>query len=364
MPPELLGITFFVKPLRGLIVFAVALIVSILLSNIAVYLQRRLKHHSERSERIEKIADLAVDTEKHNLANWKFSQLNSAGEVAYYFRLTWFGWFAITVLILAAAAAVVSCAMIGLVRITLLGLFAELVEAIGEPSEFEVSVFQVVVDTLRIYGADPTVIFGGTVFLATITVFPVLMTVLLLLMMNIPYSLKGARAVIEVHHVLAVWCSLDVFVIALTLSALELPTVAQGLVRRLAICADPDLTDVIDGLLVPLGVFSAGAGAEGCLNVNVELALGSYIAVGAVILLSSSSWIVSSLFAALVAEREHVYLLAKSTTNDVELGGFHGCLKFLGLIRVASAKNTRSRQQNPVQAKMKGAKDQKIEVKL
>mmetsp|Transcript_1213 Transcript_1213/g.1422 ORF Transcript_1213/g.1422 Transcript_1213/m.1422 type:complete len:1617 (-) Transcript_1213:51-4901(-) len=322
LPEEkLFEVALIIKPLLSLFTFAAAVVMSLILGNICLIYQIKIDNESRKQLRKEKIfeieqektkqADVHVidnDEFKFAVTEWDFSSYHTDKHgntfFSHRYRFT-------------TCAVVTLCTLVGLsliclflaagspaLEIDITGLVGFLVEFADQPRTYTVSVFSLAKDAMNDYAGTASIYFVAIVFLFTIAIFPMIQASMLLTMLTKSYTVPQASAQSLWHHIITAWCCVDVFVLAITLTVLELPTVAGGLVSAIEECSLVE--EFMQDILYPLDLISKTDAEAACFGLGTSLKRGAYYAILAVFVLNFSNLVIGGIFHVYLHDREKI----------------------------------------------------------
>lgn len=339
-------ISLVIEPLISLFTFSLAVVVSIMVSNALLVYQHNIEDQSRikiREEELEQIGSKSLNEAVHSadnksvrISNWTFS-VNEFSEdedkhYQYKYKLTKKAIFIAATSVIIATVFLLAAAVATSLRIELSGFFAYLVKFAGAESTYELSVYDLLIVAYKTYSGDMIVYFVGMVFILTIAIIPMLQTILLLVLLFKSVSLKRARQLTEAHHVMSVWCCVDVFVLAVTLTVLELPTVTSGLSENLEFCDELGL--VMQTFLEPMRYVTQADVDAACIGMKSSITAGGYVAVFSVFTLNVVNFIISRLYYTYIADRESIEPYDEVGNAPRFIKAFHKRMEFLGLISI------------------------------
>eukprot|EP00924_Labyrinthula_sp_SR-Ha-C_P001588 snap_masked-scaffold_18-processed-gene-2.34-mRNA-1 protein AED:1.00 eAED:1.00 QI:0/-1/0/0/-1/1/1/0/1543 len=355
-----------IQPQVSLFTFSMAVVFSIILSNILLVLNNnledkaRIRDRKEFLQRIEAVKKEAgvitheIDEDKFyfGLGQWEFNVQSNAHNVEhggkdynYTFKITGAALSLLFVSISVVAVTLLYAATLESIHVEINGIAGFLVDWADRERKYDVSVFDLLFDIVKIYEGNTIIYFVASVFILTIVVFPALQTLVLFAMLFGQYTLSGARKLYQAHHIITVWCCVDVFVIAISLTVLELPTVAKGLVASIEEC--DILADIMKDFLLPLGLVEEIDVVASCIGIHSEITVGGYLCILVVLLLNFSNLFVGRLFHFFILDRETI--LHKPTTqeqtsfHEIRVIPFHKICANLGLIKIEGLNERRHR---------------------
>eukprot|EP00924_Labyrinthula_sp_SR-Ha-C_P001624 snap_masked-scaffold_18-processed-gene-3.19-mRNA-1 protein AED:1.00 eAED:1.00 QI:0/-1/0/0/-1/1/1/0/1569 len=349
-----------IQPQVSLFTFSMAVVFSIILSNILLVLNNnledkaRIRDRKEFLQRIEAVKKEAgvitheIDEDKFyfGLGQWEFNVQSNAHNVEhggkdynYTFKITGAALSLLFVSISVVAVTLLYAATLESIHVEINGIAGFLVDWADRERKYDVSVFDLLFDIVKIYEGNTIIYFVASVFILTIVVFPALQTLVLFAMLFGQYTLSGARHLYEAHHIISVWCCVDVFVIAISLTVLELPTVAKGLVEAIEEC--DFLGDLMEEFLLPLGLIEEEDAAASCIGIHSEVTLGGYLCILVVLLLNFANLFVGRLFHYYIIDREKIIHVDGESSHDHlrishsrQIKPYHKKLASYGLIRI------------------------------
>ena len=309
---ELLIVELQIVPLTSLFTFAIAIVVSILLSNLFLVYQHKIENHAGHETRKAALQGDVQDKQKLSLRRYKFVAVKTSRShvSGYSYSISIFGYVVLAFGLLLTLLTIAGASSLNLLNIEILGIVGSLVGFSGADTSYGVSVFDIITQIYQVYEGNVAIYFVGAIFLLTTTLIPMLLSVLMLYMVFARVSLRGSHNIIEAFHVIRVWCCVDVFVLAITLAVLELPTVAGGLISSLGVCES--IGSILTTFVVPLGLISEENAEAGCLALNDTVSVGAYIGVLAVLALNFATLTVGRAFHAYIEDRENRYLLSRN----------------------------------------------------
>lgn len=267
---DLYRFALLIAPQPSLYTFTSAVILSILAGNVCLYYHEKIIHLKEAYLRDTEMLPQGIlnDSVALGLSNYEFrinpSKNPENREKAYKMTLTRRATIVLSGLVGVCLIVLMVSAGTFAIKIKYLGLAGVLLELEGKGSVFEYSIFYVAELTFgkAVVENDPGAIFFGMVFIITLVLMPLALNSILLYMLHSTFDLLRAKRILVMKSIIQAWCAVEVFVLALGISKIEVGQIANYLVASQ--CAF--LKDFMRDTLLPLGFVSEEDVAATCFG--------------------------------------------------------------------------------------------------
>ena len=217
-------VDIFVYAAYGFITLIVGTLISLSLSHIITHLHRNLDQHPDQNkgERAEGYKSIIF-----------FAKIKCMKDT--YFRIF------ISFFLILTLALVIIGAQIRSFSFYFHGLAAYALDLLETPSHMEYSLLELGFSVPGAYEnpSDPVIIFTQIIYFLTVLVIPLAFIINLIILWFIPMPRKAQKIFYEISEVLNAWSCIDVFVIAIFASLLEIAQVAKFMVGDKCDSIDP-----------------------------------------------------------------------------------------------------------------------------
>eukprot|EP00924_Labyrinthula_sp_SR-Ha-C_P007036 snap_masked-scaffold_8-processed-gene-7.44-mRNA-1 protein AED:1.00 eAED:1.00 QI:0/0/0/0/1/1/2/0/1424 len=323
---DFIAFEFLVVPQISLFLFSLAVILSILLSNIMLILQHRVVNAQHESHLTKQQKEYLAEEGKKEFGILDYDVAAAGGVES---RLTSAGKKGLACSLILTMGVFLSIIVVKSLHLEingLIGILASWANDASRETSYDLSILDLCRVALNIFvGTENAyvVIFSIVVLIWSVLAAPFFLIIVHAVILLKSMSLQTARVVYEIHHFLTVWSCVDVFILAIALMALELTTVSERIVESIDGCAD--IKGFMDETLYRMGIIDETTAEAGCLRFEAELMLGSYLQLLFVFLLALNNVVLGGLLrrgikwrAGILRNDEGEVLALKGTNLDTK----------------------------------------------
>ena len=265
---DLYQFALVIAPQPSLYTFTSAVILSIIAGNICLFYHEKIIHLKEAYIRDTELLPKGVTNDSVALGmgefEWRLNATRGDPTKAYILQLTPRAQRILAGLVVVCVGVLMVAAGTFAIKVKYLGLAGVLLDLEGKGSEFEYSIFYVAELTFgkAVVDNDPGAIYFGFVFIVTLILMPLALNSILIYMLYGKFTLLQAKTLLVWKSIIQAWCAIEVFVLALGISKIEVATIASYLVADQ--CAF--LTDFMRDTLLPLGFVTEEDVAATCFG--------------------------------------------------------------------------------------------------
>lgn len=301
LPEGAFSLSIVIELLFNLYTFTAALLLSLLVSNIAMVYHERIEDGILEIKRSAQ-GYAAADHTPLSLRNYLFERKASNG-ILYRAALSQFGAILVLSGMVASLLLLAYAGTLPVLELKIFGLIRPLLEFTDGPQATTqvVTFYSFIQDSFSIQDFGVKV-FAGVVVL-TVLVIPVIQAIMLMFLPFVSFTLKGASRFLEVNQVLCAWCATEVFVLAIAVTTLELKTVSKFLVEENCEVINPILLNV----LYPSGLFDITLRdvESSCFGMEASVQIGAYVFFAGLVINNFVHLFITKLFKAYIENRKH-----------------------------------------------------------
>ena len=317
----LLKAELIIEPQISLFTFGLAVVISLIIGNVCLIYHekiinaKRLAWRREKIEEIETQRKVAlagkehfyVDEDKLEVAlyRWEFTGIPDSENNAarYFYQMTYFGLVTIGIATVLLFILLTLAGALEAILLSNFGVVAYLIEFSGQETIYSLSAFDLIRALYRT-AITPITVLLSLVFVATITIIPLMMLVISSVMVMKELNLARARQIQEARHILYSWCCVDVFVFAIAFTCLEVGVISRSLVKSIPQCVA--VGEFMTETLLPLGIVDEENANASCFALEASLQRGAYVALFAVLVFNIFQYYIAYIFGNYLEDRSRV----------------------------------------------------------
>lgn len=303
---DLYQIELLIAPQASYYTFAAAVVISIFLSNLMVVYHDRIVRQNQNDLRDIvniKETDLSILVEiKLSEYEFKVNKRDIDNTPNYKYWLTKSGVRVLDFFTLACIIFTLIAATVPVVTVNYLGIAKLFLELEGASTTLQLSIFSLTQKVLSEGIAEGD---AGAIFLVVVFVFAQLIAPFIVLLFSFWFLHRGLSLDKQLmfrtaRTVIAAWSALEVFLLAVAVSVIEVPEIAGYITGE----SCSFITDFMVDTLLPLGLVSEIDVENTCFGIAVEIPIGGYVLLAAIFCNFVNAYIVTSLLSEMIKQRK------------------------------------------------------------
>jgi len=284
LPEGFYVLQLLIIPEFSIYCFCTALVVSLATSNVQMVFHEKIERQIYAVTRTPQKAD-----EFHiALGDFVFA-VNGGTQTA---KITFFGSVVLAVVLFISIILTFVFASLTAFTTEIVGLARLVLELEGKSNTADYSVFSFFGIIFARGESTLGTLYLGVFFGLTILIIPVLQSMLLMYMSLARFSLARAQKMYELNELLSAWCCIEVFILGVGVTVLEVGMISGGLIGD----ACEFLNPILENQLEPIGLLDERDVAASCARVNGILGIGMYVGLFVIILQNIAHFLITFAF--------------------------------------------------------------------